>query len=313
MTTPFVDIILLCYGNFVSNTKPCLDSLVAESNAPHLRLTVIDNGSLDNSADQLKEYLKAYPHVRAEYIEKNVGYAGGMNHGATLAEAEWLFLITNDTVFAPDALLTIVNTLRELPSDIGLLSPITNAAGNEQEYKIKGSKNEILEQAKFLQEHPCHFLPSAYRLDFFCVAIRKSVWNKLKGFDPVYGKGYYEDTDFSMRAKSAGYRMVVCEDAFVYHAGSATLSVDPNTRQLIKRNKKIFQQRHPRATLYHKRQCNLSVLEEYARQKQQGLWNEGLAIRAKLRIEALASDLPRSPIKKWLWRYKTKKILNQFA
>jgi GT2 family glycosyltransferase len=313
MTPHFIDLILLCYGKFATTTKPCLDSLLTDCNNKDFRLTVIDNGSYDGSAEDLKEFLKPYPHVRVLCLKDNIGFAGGMNYGVSLADAEWIFLICNDTIFTPGSLLALFKTLHELPEDIGLVGPVTNAAGNGQEYPIKGSTKEILGQAKLFQQSPCHALTPSYRLDFFCVAIRKSIWDQLHGFDPVYGKGYYEDTDFSMRAKSAGSKMVICEDSFVFHTGSATFSTDPDTRKLIKRNKKIFMHRHPNASLLHKRQCNLAALEEYAKLHQSGLWNNGLAFRAKLRIEALLTDLPRSPIKKWLWQRKIQKILSYFV
>lgn len=312
MNTPYIDVILLCYGKFSTMTRLCLDSLVADCKDPNFRLTVIDNGSRDNSANELKEYLKPYPHVRAHYIEDNIGYAGGMNYGVSMADAPWLFLVSNDTIFAPGSLNAIYNALREQPADVGLLGPITNAAGNEQSYLIKGTASEILNKANIFQQSPSHACIPAYRLDFFCVAVRKSVWDQLKGFDPVYGKGYYEDTDFSMRAKAAGCRMVICEDAFVYHVGSGTFSTDPNTRKLIKRNKKIFMQRHPHAILYHQRETNLLALEEFDKLRQQGKWNEGLALRARMRLDALLTQLPRSPIKKWLWQRKVKKVLSKF-
>lgn len=312
MNTPFIDIILLCYGKFPTMTKPCLDSLINDCKDPAFRLTVIDNGSSDNSADELREYLKPYSHVRAQYIKDNIGYAGGMNYGVSLAEAPWLLLVSNDTIFAPGSLHALYNALREQPADVGLVGPVTNAAGNEQNYPLKGTANEILSEAKLFQQFPCHVFTPAYRLDFYCVAVRKSIYDQLHGFDPVYGKGYYEDTDFSMRAKSAGSNMVICEDAFVYHVGSGTFSTDPNTRKLIKRNKKIFMQRHPHAILYHQRQCNLNALEEFAKLRHEGTWNEGLTLRTRLRIKALMSNPPRSFIKKWLWQRKVNKILKKF-
>jgi len=52
-------------------------------------------------------------------------------------------------------------------------------------------------------------------------------------------------------------------------------------------------------------------LEEYVKLHQEGTWNEGLALRAKLRVEALITDLPRSPIKKWLWQRKVNNILHK--
>ena len=313
MTPPYIDLILLCYGQFATTTKPCLDSLLSDCVNVKFRLTVVDNGSCDDSADKLREYLKPYPQVRAQYLKENIGFSGGMNYGVSLANGEWLLLISNDTIFFPGSLSSLYNSLLQQPADIGLVGPITNAAGNGQGYNIRGNASEVLEQAKVFQQFPCHVLIPSYRLDFFCVAIRKSLWDQLNGFVPAFGKGYYEDTDFSMRAKSVGSRMVICEDAFVYHVGGATFSTDPKTRILIKRNKKIFLNRHPHAILHHKRQCNLAALEEYAKLRQEGTWNEGFVIRAKLRIEALKTDPPRSPLKRWLWQRKVKKFLKKFT
>lgn len=313
MTTPYIDLILLSYGKFASTTKPCLASLVDDCANKNFRLTVVDNCSPDNSADEIREYLKPYPYVRTHFLQANTGFAGGMNFGASLAEGEWLLLVNSDTIFAPGSLVALYHALQSQAADVGMVGPITNAAGNGQEYKISGNADEVLDEAKFVQQFPCHTLIPCYRLDFFCVAIRRSLWQQLHGLDPIFGLGYYEDTDFSMRAKSLGRRMMICEDAFVYHVGGASFSSNPKARELIKRNKKIFLRRHPNAVLHHKREGNLAALEEYARLQQEGLWNEGMALRAKLRLETLMTDLPRSPIKKWLWLRKIRKILSIFS
>ena len=309
MTKPYIDLILLSYGKFATTTKPCLDSLLADCANENFRLTVIDNCSPDNSADEIREYLKPYPHVRTHFLKENIGFAGGMNYGDSMAKGEWLLLVNSDTIFAPGSLTALYHTLQSQLADIGMVGPITNAAGNGQDYKISGNASEVLAQAHFVQQFPCHTLIPCYRLDFFCVAIRRSLWEQLHGLDPIFGLGYYEDTDFSMRAKATGSCILICEDAFVYHVGGASFSTNPKARQLIKRNKKIFLRRHPHAALHHKREGNLAVLEEYARLRKEGIWNEGLEIRSKLRNEALRTDLPRSTIKKWLWQRKVNKVL----
>ena len=156
-----------------------------------------------------------------------------------------------------------------------------------------------------------HVLIPCYRLDFFCVAIRKSLWNKLHGLDPIFGLGYYEDTDFSMRVKALGCKMMICEDAFVYHMGGSSFSANPKTKALIKRNKKIFLKRHPAAILFHQREGNLHALQEFMRLRDCGVWNPGLALRAKLRVAELLQNQPRSLLKKWLWRRKIRSVLAQ--
>ena len=309
MHKPYIDIILLSYGKFLTTTKPCLDSLLPDSNNGNFRLTVVDNCSPDNSAKDIREYLKDYPQVPTIFLESNTGFAGGMNFGASQSTAEWLLLVNSDTIFLPGALDVLFLSLKSQLKTVGMVGPITNAAGNGQNYKISGETSSAIAEAMQFQNTPSHALIPCYRLDFFCVAIRRSLWEKLNGLDPIFGLGYYEDTDFSMRAKFLGYRMMICEDAFVYHVGGSSFSTNPKARELIKRNKKIFMQRHPHASLYHRREGNLQAIEEYATLRNTVQWNEGLEIRLKYRIESLLTDLPRSPIKKWLWNRKVGQVL----
>ncbi len=311
MSHPYIDIILLSYGKFSTTTQPCLDSLLPDSRNEKYRLTVIDNHSPDDSAALIRDYLSDQPQVRTVYLEANTGFGGGMNHGASLATAEWLLLVNSDTVFAPGALDILYQALSAQPAEVGMVGPITNAAGNDQGYAIPGDRDAILQTASKLQETPCHVLIPCYRLDFFCVAIRKSLWDKLHGLDSVFGLGYYEDTDFSMRAKSLGCKMMICEDAFVFHMGGSSFSANPKTKALIKRNKKIFLKRHPAAILYHQREGNLQALQELLRLNDIGGYNEGMAFRLKLRISELMQNQPRSLLKKWLWRRKIRYVLAQ--
>lgn len=311
MHIPYIDIILLSYGKFATTTKPCLDSLLPDSCNDHFRLTVIDNCSPDNSADEIRTYLKNYPQIRSIFLDTNTGFAGGMNFGGSLANGTWLLLVNSDTIFAPGSLTTLYHALLEQPDDVCMVGPITNAAGNGQCYDFNGKTAEIMNAAKSFLQYPSHTLIPCYRLDFFCVAIRKSLWEKLNGLSPIFGLGYYEDTDFSMRAKSLNCRMMICEDSFVYHVGGSSFSANPKARKLIKRNKKIFLKRHPHAALYHRREGNLQAIEEYIKLRTAAQWNEGLEMRLKQRVESLLTDLPRSPIKKWLWNRKIKRILSK--
>ena len=56
----------------------------------------------------------------------------------------------------------------------------------------------------------------------FCLYIRRALIDAIGMFDPVFGLGYGEENDFCMRAAAAGYRNVLCEDAFVLHLGGSS-------------------------------------------------------------------------------------------
>ena len=180
----------------------------------------------------------------------------------------------------------------------------SNSAGNGQRlYDPAKSKEEWLELGAWLNTHPTGMLLPTYRCDFFCIAIRKDAWTTLKGLDTVFGMGYFEDFDFSLRLRKAGLDQCITEDVFIYHQGSATFSLSKDMKALMKANKKIIKDRNPDVQMIHARTCNLQVLRAYGHWLQ--LQNDShLDTRKTLRIRALLLDQPRSLIKKWIWKLK---------
>ena len=55
-------------------------------------------------------------------------------------------------------------------------------------------------------------------------AIRKSLWDNLGGFDPVFSPGYYEDLDLGWRARKSGYDILWAPDAIVDHVRETAFS-----------------------------------------------------------------------------------------
>jgi hypothetical protein len=56
----------------------------------------------------------------------------------------------------------------------------------------------------------------------FCILIPVPVLRKVGLMDPVFGRGYCEETDWSLRSKSMGYRITLSPSGFTYHQGGAT-------------------------------------------------------------------------------------------
>jgi GT2 family glycosyltransferase len=54
------------------------------------------------------------------------------------------------------------------------------------------------------------------------MCISRAVIEEVGGLDPVYAANSYEDDDYCLRVRAAGFAIVVCEDAFVHHDGGAT-------------------------------------------------------------------------------------------
>lgn len=307
---PLLSLVVLGYKNFDVTTRACLASLKTCLDDSEVEVLVIDNGSPDDSAEKTRAWCAEHPGVQCLISDHNRGYAGGMNWGASFAKGQWLLLVNNDTVFPQNAITALKRVVSQAPTNVAMLGPVTNAAGNGQRlWKPEADFDEWLKIGEQLNSLPTGQLMPAYRCDFFCIAIRQDVWCELGGLDLAFGLGYYEDFDFSLRLRKAGYEQCITEDVFILHVGSATFKGSKEARALIKKNKKLLQSKHPDAKFEHTRLGNLAVLKANTRLKEQGQWTPALQVRLDLRLGALEGDAPRSFIKRWWWRRMTKNIL----
>src|SRR5438552_11313740 len=60
------------------------------------------------------------------------------------------------------------------------------------------------------------------RLTGFCLLVRREVLDKIGGFDERYGVGFFDDDDLCVRAREAGFRLLVAQNVFIHHFGSRT-------------------------------------------------------------------------------------------
>jgi GT2 family glycosyltransferase len=307
----FLHIVVLGYGKFQQTTQQCLASLIKEIHRTDLKVTVIDNGSPDDSSQLQTQYTYQYPKIQSVILPSNLGFAGGMNHGASIEDSEWVLLLGSDTILSPNALEILYQHLHHIDLKIGIVGPVTNEAGNAQKLDVDAYLPEDIFK-EFQERFPeaTELQTPLYRADFFCVAIRKSLWDQLNGLDMSYGRGYYEDFDFCMRAKALGSQAVMLEDMFVYHAGSLSFKSDPEQKQLINNNKKIFVKKFPNSELRHRRVDQLKTIEYYLSFPKSILSHPGIQLRLQSRMQMIQKDQPRSFWKKWLWRKRIKNILS---
>ncbi len=309
MTRPLLSLVVLGFRNFEVTSKACLESLRPWFGDKDIEILVVDNGSSDGSAEKTADWCAAYTSIRCLLSDSNRGFAGGMNWGVSHARGQWILLVNNDTVFPEYTLDALKQVIREAPANVAMLGPVTNAAGNGQRlWKPEATPADWLQIGQWLNTNPSHHLIPTYRCDFFCIAIRHDVWLELEGLDPAFGLGYYEDFDFSLRLRKAGYEQMITEDVFVLHVGSATFQGSQEARKLIKENKKLLQMKHPDARFEHTRLGNFVAIDSQFKIKRKNQWTLELNERYLLRVNALKQDAPKSLIKRFLWNRKINRM-----
>jgi len=308
---------LLSYKSFETTTKRCLESLLPQAATSGVTVFLGDNGSPDESPLLIAQYVnqlalhqpKQSQYLRTTYFDENFGYAGGMNRLTMGVPADWLLLIGSDTVFSPNALQNLIWTLTHAPESTGIIGPVTNSAGTAQCLSFESdTPEEMIEEWETLHSVATNWLTPIYRADFFCVAIRKSLWDQLNGLDEGYGRGYYEDVDFCVRARRAGFNCGSAEDCFVYHQGSATFKKESGLNALIKKNKIRFLEKYPDALLPHLREDTYNAVKSGLATLEAEHHYGARLNRIKNRMRVLESQKPKSFYKKIFWSQRSRHL-----
>ena len=218
---PLVSIILVVW-NRAELTLQCIRS-IAELRNPPFELLVVDN----NSTDQAPELLSRIEGARHIRNERNVYFVPAVNQAANIARGKYLLLLNSDAILLPGALETSVETL-ESADDIGavggkivLLDGSLQEAGNIvwRDGSCAGyGRGEDPRAPAFMFRRDVDYCSGAFLLT------RRDVFERMNGLDEIFKPVYYEETDYCLRLRDAGYRTVYEPRSVVLHYefGSST-------------------------------------------------------------------------------------------
>lgn len=306
-----ISIIILSFNNYEETTGKCLNALAADPDFGKWEIIVVDNASDANTQRQLSEAKRRYPEVNFIFNSRNLGFAAGNNIGINLATGDIIVLLNSDAFPTPGMMSRLVEHIAH-DAQLGMVGPVTNAAGNEQcIYTNPGNMEEKTSEGLRYASSGEPEILLAYRLDFFCVAIPKNVLDKVGLLDEDFGRGYYEDFDYSLRVKAAGYQLGVAEDTFVYHRGSSSFGkMSVETKTLLKRNKRLIIQKHGGDVIFqHVRQANLAMLTQYLNKKNSGV--QVSSCRVLNRLQRAQNELPKSWFKRWRYLRQMKMVFKK--
>jgi GT2 family glycosyltransferase len=151
----------------------------------------------------------------------NQGWAAGLNQGLEHSRAPYLFFCNNDTEVYPNAVEEMLS-LAQKRDEFGLINP------NSNEFGMKAFDRDELARLRGQWVERLH-------ASGFFVLVKRKVADAIGGIDLAYSPGYFEDMDYSERAKRAGFLSVMARGAYVYHFG---------TRSFLPKEKESLWQRH---------------------------------------------------------------------
>jgi GT2 family glycosyltransferase len=226
-------------------TKLCLESVLASAEDEDFEVIVVDNGSRHGTEEYLRSLARRDGRVRPVFNEENLGFAAANNQGLALATGNTIVLLNNDTIVSHGWVRRLRRHLGN--PEIGLVGAVTNRAGNEAQIEIPyRTYGDMVTFARGMAVWHAGETRDIRTATMFCVAMRRDVWQEIGRLDERFELGMFEDDDYSVRIRAAGYRVVCAEDCFVHHFGQATIGKLASTGEygrLFHANRRRFEEK----------------------------------------------------------------------
>jgi GT2 family glycosyltransferase len=205
-------------------TINALESIRRQTAEPY-EVIVVDNGSGPETLKALATIDD--PHVRILYNKTNRGFAGGNNDGIAAARGDYVIVLNNDVIVTPGWADGLVDAFRRLPG-LGISAPRSNKVTGDQQLASVQYRDES-EMNAFALQRRREFAEKGYITDRaigFCWCISREVLEQVGALDERYAIGNFEDDDYCMRVRAAGYWIYVCDDVFIHHFGSRSFAAN---------------------------------------------------------------------------------------
>lgn len=211
---------------------------------------VVDNGSTDDTAASVRSWA---PWATLLETGANLGYAAGNNVGIRYALAQgalYICILNNDVTIAPAFLEPMLEAYQESEA-IGVISPLIAEAYREDCIwalgsaidRTRGSVTRIgAGEAVSAWQTAKPFEVDA--ASGAAMLVKRAVFESVGLLDEDFYL-YYEETDWCLRVRQAGYRILTVPTALVWHKVSATLGLNsPIVDYYMLRNHLRFIARH---------------------------------------------------------------------
>jgi N-acetylglucosaminyl-diphospho-decaprenol L-rhamnosyltransferase len=215
-------------------------------------IVIVDNRSDDGSIETLSDWIAGLPApapVRLVLSETNSGFSGGHNQGIAAVSARHYLLLNSDALLRPGFLQRILEAARANP-DAGFIAPrleYENGVVQISCFRFPGPISEFIRGANsgpvtrlFAERDvPLGPDPDPDEIEwasFACILVNGAMVDQIGPMDEGYFL-YFEDAEYCLRARRAGWRLHRCPDAAAVHfrGGSAPVKALARERKRLPR------------------------------------------------------------------------------
>lgn len=219
-----VGVVVLNY-NKKNDLLLALKSIYASDYA-NISVVVVDNNSSDGSADAVAQKYPDTPLIRNPV---NTGVSKGRNLGWCYAnehfDFKYVIFLDDDSEISSDYFTKMVKAYQEHP-DVGIVTGKAYIGWDTNVLCSVGMSvnlyTGLISDIGAGRRDEGQYNTASYRAacSGFAYSVRRTLFEQLDGFDENYSPYGWEDADFCLRARKAGYRTYYIPDAIVVHKGT---------------------------------------------------------------------------------------------
>ena len=225
-----LSLIIVTYNSYKYIQK-CIQSIL-DSIEPFddYEIIIIDNNSKDGTIDIVNNFSNS--KIKILKSNDNMGYSAAVNKAIEVTSFEKVLVLNPDTIILENGIVELFE--RSNRSDVGVVgAKLLNLDGTLQvssrrhfptlgilfSYVLR--LNKIFNKSRFFGKYNYTHLDenletSVDSVSGACMMFSKNLFDSVNGFDEVFFI-YFEDTDFCLKVKDAGLKVLYCPSAKIVH------------------------------------------------------------------------------------------------
>lgn len=208
--------------------KKCLESIWKKTSYPNYEIILVENNSTTQEIRDYYKELDGKERVRVVYWEKEFNYSAINNFGISYAKGEYILCLNNDiTVISPDWLEELLANCQR--PEVGIVGARLYYPDNTIQHAgivlgmggCAGSLFVGLARSRGGYLHKAALQQDLSAVTAACFMVKKEVFEKVGGFEEKLAVAF-NDVDFCLKVRHAGYLVVYDPYAELYHHESKT-------------------------------------------------------------------------------------------
>lgn len=246
--------IIIPNKDHIDDLKRCMESIEQKSTYKNYEYIIVENNSTDSATFEYYKKLEAEnPKVRMVYWDGVFNYSAINNYGASFAKGEYLLLLNNDTeIINPDCLEELLGYC--MRKDVGAVGARLYYEDDTIQHAgvvigFGGIAGHCFVQQKRGTTGYCHRIICAQdysAVTAACMMVKKSAFDAVGGLSAELAVAF-NDIDFCMKLRKAGYLIVYNPYAELYHYESKSRGLEDTPEKVARFNKEIatFEKKWP--------------------------------------------------------------------